>query len=54
MFYGGLGSVNSTGFSAFEEAELIENDPFAGGTCNVAHGEFVPNSTYSSYGPQRN
>lgn len=54
MFYGGLGSVNSTGFSAFEEAELIENDPFAGGTCNVAQGEFVPNSTYSSYGPQRN
>ena len=54
MFYGGLGSVNNTGFSALEEAELIENDPFAGGTCNVAHGEFVPNSTYSSYGPQRN
>lgn len=54
MFYGGLGSVNNTGFSALEEAELIENDPFAGGTCNVAQGEFVPNSTYSSYGPQRN
>ena len=53
MFYGGLGSVNSAGYSALEEAELIENDPFAGGTCNVAQGEFVPNSTYSSYGPQR-
>ena len=36
-----------------ENPEIISDDPFSGGTFELATGTFIPNSTYSSYGAQQ-
>ena len=37
-----------------EEIEVINTDPFAGGTFELTNGKFIPNDTYKQYGATRN
>lgn len=43
-------SVTLTG----EDIKVINEDPFTGGTFDLANGKFVPNDTYKQYGATRN
>lgn len=41
------------GFEGAEEFVKLTEDPFAGGTFNLAEGKFVPNAAYAEYGAKR-
>lgn len=41
------------GFEGAEEFVKLSEDPFAGGTFNLAEGKFVPNAAYAEYGAKR-
>lgn len=49
MFYGG-----KTPFEGMEQLNVLESDPFAGGTFDLANGIFIPNAEYSEYGASIN
>lgn len=40
-------------FSGAEECVKLTENPFEGGTFNLAEGKFVPNATYAEYGAKR-
>lgn len=45
MFYGG-----KTPFEGMEQLNILEANPFDGGTFDLANGIFVPNAEYAEYG----
>lgn len=40
-------------FEGVEEIEILESDPFTGGTFNLTDGKFIPGGEYASYGAKR-
>ena len=46
MFFGGI----KNGFDGAVEVERVVDNPFAGGTFDVASATFTPNTTYAEYG----
>ncbi|MDE6871118.1 MAG: DUF4988 domain-containing protein [Bacteroidales bacterium] len=51
VFFGGYNTV--TGLNPNEEFQKLSENPFNGGTFDLASGSFVPGGIYSSFGAQR-
>ena len=48
-FSGGMGNA----FEGAVDVKKLTENPFEGGTFNLAEGKFIPNANYSGYGAQR-
>lgn len=55
IIWGGMSAtrVNPEGFEKLEECQALTDNPFDGGTFNLATGTFVPSSAYSDFGARR-
>ena len=48
-----VNGLSANWFEGVEEIQQLTENPFEGGTFNLAEGKFIPNANYSGYGAKR-
>ena len=48
-----VNGLSANWFEGVEEIQQLTENPFEGGTFNLAEGKFVPNAAYAEYGVKR-